>query len=494
MIYKFLIISLFICTGCTGKEEIVFNQGLVIKNATVIFPIDGKVKKNQIVIIEDDSITYVGNELESVNDNFKTIDAKHKYIIPGLIDAHVHVTSTNGLNDELETKYPELVKKFREQLPKSYLYFGFTTLIDLGTTKPERLEEFNNYKIKPDLLYVGGTAAISNGYSMVDFPEEERFEKFPNFLYLESESENIPNKYDPENHSPKAVAKRIKDLGGIALKTHYEPGWNPNAPKMPVPNLDFMDEVISEAHKQKLPVIVHANSLEAHQFCADAGIDMVAHGLWNWGSEKIEEIGKVSRNVKAVLDTEINKEIGYMPSLQVIGGLRSLVDNDFLGDPELRNVLPIEIIDFYKSEEGKWFAEIFKGGDSDELVYNIFTRILYQGQASLKYMSDKKGKILFATDTPSSPTYGNPPGYNGYLELQQMHEAGMSLQEILKSTTISNAKEFGIDNKFGSIEKGKIANIIILEKNPLENISAYNSIEKIIIRGSLIKREVLRAN
>jgi imidazolonepropionase-like amidohydrolase len=60
-----------------------------------------------------------------------------------------------------------------------------------------------------------------------------------------------------------------------------------------------------------------------------------------------------------------------------------------------------------------------------------------------------------ATDTPSSPTYGNLPGLNGYLEMKQLQKAGMSLTQIFKAATINNAREFKIDSQVGTIEPGE---------------------------------------
>lgn len=76
----------------------------------------------------------------------------------------------------------------------------------------------------------------------------------------------------------------------------------------------------------------------------------------------------------------------------------------------------------------------------------------------------------------------------------QMKNTGMSLKSILKSATISNAEAFGIDNEYGTIEKGKTANLIILNKNPYLDIEAYNSIITIIKSGKAISRKNLLAN
>jgi imidazolonepropionase-like amidohydrolase len=110
------------------------------------------------------------------------------------------------------------------------------------------------------------------------------------------------------------------------------------------------------------------------------------------------------------------------------------------------------------------------------------------------YLASKDADFLFGTDTPSAPTYGNLPGLNGYLEMQQLQNAGLSLVQIFKAATISNAREFKIDSQVGTIEPGKIANLILLKKSPLESVDAYNSIVTIWLHGQQVSRESLAAN
>ena len=72
-----------------------------------------------------------------------------------------------------------------------------------------------------------------------------------------------------------------------------------------------------------------------------------------------------------------------------------------------------------------------------------------------------------------------------------MKEAGVSLHTILSSATINNAKAFHLDDSIGSLAIGKKANLIMMTKNPLMDIEAYDAIEKVVIGGEVIKREDL---
>ena len=109
------------------------------------------------------------------------------------------------------------------------------------------------------------------------------------------------------------------------------------------------------------------------------------------------------------------------------------------------------------------------------------------------YLAANNANFLFGTDTPSGPTYGNLPGLNGYLEMQQLEKAGMSLRQIFLAATLSNAREFKLDSQLGTIEPGKLANLVLLRKSPLESVSAYDSISRVWIRGKSAAREELAA-
>jgi imidazolonepropionase-like amidohydrolase len=110
------------------------------------------------------------------------------------------------------------------------------------------------------------------------------------------------------------------------------------------------------------------------------------------------------------------------------------------------------------------------------------------------YLADKDANFLFGTDTPSAPTYGNLPGLNGYLEMQQLQKAGLSLAQIFRAATISNARKFKIDSQLGTIEPGKIANLVLLKRSPLESVDAYDSITTIWVHGKPVSRDSLAAN
>ncbi len=484
------VIILFSCQE--NKEQLNLTEGVYISNVTIISTEDGTYSPYiGHLVVEKDKIVYVGKDEPSISGTFEQIDGTGKFIIPGLIDSHVHLPGVQGMLPHHIEKYPELATEFKSQMPRSYLYYGFTTLIDLGGIYEEDITSFNMEKAKPDLYHIGYSgAAVANGYPMNNIPIEYRFEALPNFIYMESQAENIPDKYDPTNHTPKAVVKRIKNSGAIAVKAYYESGFG-HMKGLPLPTKDIMEELLTEAHSNGLVLTVHANSFEGHSFLTDIGVDIISHGLWNWEEYKDVPSDSLPIEIKNMLDLQIEKQIGYTPTLTVIEGEEALVDTEFLDQSGLKKVVPKNLLEWYKTEEAQWFGKKIFSELTVEEIHTMYDHVQGHAMLALKYLSDNNGLILFGSDTPSGPIYSNQPGHNGNWELKLMKEAGVPLNKILASATFNNAKAFHLDSSLGSLAIGKKANIIMMAKNPLTNIEAYDAIEKVVIGGKVIKREDL---
>jgi imidazolonepropionase-like amidohydrolase len=116
-----------------------------------------------------------------------------------------------------------------------------------------------------------------------------------------------------------------------------------------------------------------------------------------------------------------------------------------------------------------------------------------QGARALKYLFDLGHPILLGSDTPSAPTWGNQPGYNTYREMQQMARAGIPPRAIFEAATINNARQFRLERDYGTVERGKRANLLLLLANPLEDAGAWDRIDKVILGGKVIDRQSLAA-
>ena len=158
-------------------------------------------------------------------------------------------------------------------------------------------------------------------------------------------------------------------------------------------------------------------------------------------------------------------------------------------------VVPKELLEWFHTPAGQWFGKLI---NEDHLPDEQFRKIYDEGplrrvRQATAYLAQKKANFTFGTDTPSGPTYGNLPGLNGYLEMQQLLNAGLSLTQIFQAATINNARKLKLDSRLGTIEPGKTANLLLLSKSPLESIDAYDSITTVFLHGQPIPRTALSA-
>jgi imidazolonepropionase-like amidohydrolase len=112
--------------------------------------------------------------------------------------------------------------------------------------------------------------------------------------------------------------------------------------------------------------------------------------------------------------------------------------------------------------------------------------------ATLTLMLQEHVPLLFGSDTPGVDGFGNPPGLNGRLEMQDWADTGAPPALILRAATLDNASALGLARELGSIEPGKRADLLLLREDPLQSVAAYDSIETVILNGEPLARDTLR--
>ena len=468
-----------------------------ITDVTIVSPQNLAHPARGSVLIEDERIVRVDRRASATPPAGATVvSGKGGFLIPGLIDSHVHLASVPGVPFEMNlnpgANHAAMLANYYRQLPRSYLYFGYTTLIDLAAVKPQVLDEFRRAPLHPDLYDCGPSLPLANGYPMSFAPPALRFQLFPNFLYDPAQSASIPAEYKPQDHTPAAAVSADKRAGAICVKTYFERGFGKDR-NLPVITPALAAGVRQAASQDGLVMMMHANSFEAQQFAVNAGVDVIAHGMWNWGT--FDRQPELPPEIKTLLDRIVEKRTGYQPTIQVMGGLRAYFDPEYLKMPAIPRVIPAALLAWFSSPAGKWFRrELDEDNTPDVRMREKFDRgPVRRVRLVVGYLAARNANLLLGTDTPSAPTYGNLPGLNGYLEMQQLHEAGLSLEQIFKAATISNAREFKLDSQVGTIEPGKIANLVLLRKSPLASVDAYDSIVTVWVHGRQVSRESLTA-
>jgi imidazolonepropionase-like amidohydrolase len=489
--FAVLFCSVFVFAGSSPTQNI---NRIWITDVAIISPENLDNIAEGGVLIENGTIAQVERGKHArVPAGATVVSGKGQFLIPGLIDSHVHLAGIPGVdeNSDSHKPQPEVIRQYFEQLPRSYLYFGYMTLIDLAVMDRSVIDNFRKAPLHPDLYDCGPSLPVANGYPMSFFSAEKRFHLFPNSLLDPQQASNLPAGYDPQEHTPAAAVAVVKNSGGVCVKTYFERGFGASR-NLPLITPELTAQVRNAAHQDGLVLMMHANSFEAQRFAVDAGVDVIAHGMWNWGD--LNDRPDLPPEIKALLDRVVENKIGYQPTMQVIQGFRAYFDPEYLQTKAVAKVIPAKLLTWFNSTEGKWFKQELVAGApmSDDAARQGFDRgPVRRGDQVVGYLAAKNARFLFGTDTPSAPSYGYLPGLNQYLEMRDLYRAGMSLRQIFKAATLDNARTFHLDSQIGSIEPGKIANLILLRKSPLETPDAYDSIVTVWIHGKQISRDSL---
>lgn len=467
---------------------------LLIEQVTVVSPQHGTPQPKQNVLIRDGRIVSVSPKPVSAAAGTVRIDGRGKFLTPGLMDSHVHVGDVPGLpyggGDPI---LKSLQETYTRQQPRSYLYHGVTQVLDLASA-PERSQAFEAQPRHPDLFRCG-PAMVLDGYPTVFAPPEVRYQLWPEYIYepANAATHPLPKGADPAQHTPEAVVDRFAASGARCIKIFIESGFG-GASNWPIMSKETLQRVRAATRKRGMPLLAHANAINMQRIAIDAQVDVLAHGLWNWNEYSTND--GVPPAIAAHLREIHAKKIGYQPTLRVIAGLADLFREDTLKDPAYAKVVPPPLLQWYATPAGQWFKEETRkevGGAPDMKAMHTFLVIGSRGMRATKYLHDLGHPLLLGSDTPSAPTFGSQPGYDTYREMRMMAQSGVPLAAIFRAATINNARQFGLEKDYGTVEAGKIANLLLLNANPLETMRAWTSIDRIILRGDVIKRESLAA-
>ncbi|WP_191621466.1 amidohydrolase family protein [Marinihelvus fidelis] len=465
---------------------------LVIRNARIISGVTPQPTAPTDVAVANGRIIQIGEYAEKAESE---IDANGQYLVPGLIDAHVHLRDVPGFNGDPQ-QHAELLAEANRQIPRSYLYFGFTTLLDLASG-PASMQGWNEHPEAPTALYCS-PVTIPNGYPLAWLDEHEQFQPW-NLRYMlfdERQAEKYPADFDPEQHTPTAVVDKAVADGASCIKFYFETGFG-RLKDLPVPTITLARKLVAAAHQYNLPVFLHGNAQTSYEFGMAAGVDAMAHGMWHWSDLSLDDpngVNEFARNVAS-------KGIAVQPTIQVIFGEKEMFNPGFFDTPQARAAIPPALIAWYQTDAGQWMkqelANNFPPTDDPTARYqqvaNAYDKPINQVSTLSTAIAQHGGQLHFGSDTPSGPFYTQFPGINARQEMDRWIEAGQSAEALFVAMTLSNARLLKMEAEIGSVEVGKQADLLLLKGNPLESVEAYDSITTVLLDGQVIEREGLGA-
>lgn len=491
----FALLALFARPATAAELPDDTSQMTVIRNVTVISAHLDQVQSNMDVLINDQKLFAIV-PTDARNQGGRVIDGRGKFLIPGLIDSHVHLGHNPIVNRANGQENENLAEDYQRQLPRSFLYHGFTSVIDLDYSA-ERNAWAPGVGSAPDVYHCGRGVRVAGGYGPAFVPKHIAHRVFPNMVYEDRLKDTWPAELDPTDYTVDAAVERVVESGAICLKTYVESGFG-GVFDWPLPSADTLSKLGDAAHRQGLIFVVHANSAEAWTSAAEASADVIAHGLWHWDGDR-QDAG-LSGNALNAISTAAAAGVAVQPTVRVVEGEKSTLTWDLLEDDRLRHVLSPDLRSFLASEDGRWsqneLIDLYRKHipDPDATPASLVETFTRRASGSMVQFHAMGGKLLLGTDTPAQDGIGNPPGLNGYLEMESWARAGIPLEQIFRSATLENASAFRLENQIGTIEPGKQADLVLLSSNPLEDVTAYNDISHVIINGTPIERHELSAD
>jgi imidazolonepropionase-like amidohydrolase len=296
-------------------------SGLVISDVTVISPERTAPLEHAHVRTRDGRIEEVS---ERPLEGGQEINGTGRYLIPGLIDTHVHLAISPGFPAPMTAAdaaaHPDIVAEALAQDPKSYLYFGFTTVLDL-VGSGDRIARWNALELRPDAHFCAAAVSVNH---------QVRHVRFPGFSYAESGTAFAAALASTAQETREAVIGRIADDGAICVKTAYDSFVRI------APSLEELKALIAAAHARDLPVFIHANRRESQALAVAAGVDVMAHGMWRNQNEAPE----LDEEARGILAGVVSNRMGYQPTTQVIVGEFDTIDEAYLKWSPLADVYP----------------------------------------------------------------------------------------------------------------------------------------------------------
>ena len=449
-----------------GFQLFSLEAGIVIENITLIDAKNGT-RTNQTVSIENGVIQSIGSAKLDMEDS-QIIDGEGKYLIPGLWDAHVHLTFIPEIDHETHFKL--------------YLKNGVTSIRDTGAILSKLQPSLNfieeNPNTTPRLFYAG---PLIDGADRVYKGMEPGF---PNLSIGIDETSNIPEVVDG---LLKEGVTFLKSYEMLTRETYLEllkvAGQNGLRVTGHVPLSIDLEEAIEAG----LGGMQHVRNMDlACAKDADNLLDDRQVSLENEASiagSALRTHIHSSQRYYAIDNTDDERCLRIIMKLSEYGvfqtptlTINTFDSRRFYADPKWRETYQ----DLPEAAENNWMQGSLKLANID--VTENAKKFDAWSLSLVNKMHQEGVKIIAGTDTPIGYL---TPGYSLHKELELLSEAGLSNMDVLRSATITPAEFFGMEDQMGTIEVGKLADLVILDKNPLMSISNTQSIHRVIVKGQI---------
>jgi imidazolonepropionase-like amidohydrolase len=454
----------------TGKGADVSTSSITaIVGATIWQGTGVKPLENGILLVNDGRIDQVAraDEIE-VPAGARVIDANGTWIIPGLVDAHVHFFQSGGIHTRPDAVDVRIARSYEAEVSaikrdlsstlKRYLALGVTAVVDLGGPmwNFDVRKEANERRLAPRVAVAGPLI------STVARPELDVGD--PPIIQVSTEDDT------------RAAVKRQTQKKPDFVKFWFIEDQTIAFEKM----VTLMRAAAEEARTAGVRFAVHATTLDGARAAVDAGASTLVHSVT---SELVDD---------DFIHAVVNRGVIVIPTLVVERGYaRVLSGNWDLTKLQRRYGSPTAI--------ASWLEATHLGLPRADMLADNGRRFIAQvdrrseiAAQNLRRLSAAGAIIAAGSDAGN---IGTLHGTGLHEELAAMHEAGLSNEDVLRAATRNAAKVFAAEPDIGTLERGKRADFLIIEGNPLHDLAHLQHIRHVVKDGELlVPPEILPQN
>ncbi len=414
-----------------AQQSSLLIEGVTLIDGTGRAPIAGA-----SVLVDGDRIVAVSTETLTVDRTVTRIDGAGKYLIPGLMDTHVHLSGGRGDGSNAEPGVRAL---------HGFLYSGFTSIFDAGND-PDfilalRARERSGALTSPRIFATGSLVTVPGGHG-----------GGRRATLVESWPEAIP--------SLDAHIAREPDMVKLTFDEH---GWG-TRPLIPLLPVELMRQVGTYFNEHGIRTTVHISHEYRARQAIDAGINTLAHPVIQ---------GPISEGFVRLMAA---RKVPMVSTLTIGEGYSRLVEHpEFLDQALYQAVYEPETIVRLKTDVRDQYAQ-----RSWTTWMKVMTPV---AQENLRQINAAGGVIVLGSDQSSGPA--------SHRELELMVAGGIPPLDAIRIATLHAAIFLGKERDLGSIEEGKLADMVLLNADPLADISNAARIELVIKGGTIIDRSIL---
>ncbi len=416
-----------------------------------------------VVLVEGDRISAAGPfGVVPIPTDAVVVNVAGRWLVPGLVDPHIHFFQSGGLYTRpdivdlraLRTYEDEVawVNNHWEDVFRRYVASGVTAVVDVGGP-------LSNFKVRAfrDQVDIAPRVAIAGPLiATVSRPQ------------LDIGDPPIIEASD--GHEARAMVARQLELKPDLIKIWYIVPKDGN----PLANLSLARAVIDAAHAGGARVAVHATQLEAARAVVEAGADILVHSVDDAPVD--EAFVSLLKDKGTIITSTLVVYEGYG---EVLTGTPTLTDvEERLASPAVRNswtelsAAPAGTVD----------------PDAMQARKEKMQSRIPMMQANLKALWDAGVIVTAGSDAGNIGTVHGPAIHR---ELELLAEAGLTPGEVLVAATRNAARVFASEPDFGTVAPGKLADLLVLDADPLADVGAFRRIHKVVLGGRILDPDVV---